>query len=192
MFSLGNSRPSRNLKVANVSPGLPSHSYAGGKQHSDTQKRNIDSKELLISNELKELLKLKHINLGKKLTKKVAHLLKSRPSVLASLNKELKDASHHSPKVKDSRLHGSPKSIHEAAMNSNEQGTEMDDQVINSFAELTNAGTVSRKPESFNPEANLAHEKHEPHHKVPEQDMPIHHLILNWALMNLNISYLNQ
>ena len=152
--------------------------HAGGKHASDspswdTQKRIDDSKELFISSELKKLLKLKHINLGKHFPKKVAHLLKSRPSLLASFNKELKDASHHSPKVRDSQLHALLKSIHGTTMNSNEQGPEMDDQVINSLAELTNAGTVARKPESDDPEANLAHEKHEPHHKVPEHDIHV-------------------
>ena len=60
-------------------------------------------------------------------------------------------------------------------MNSNEQGPEMDDQVINSLAQLTNASTVSHKPSaSDNPESNMALEKHEPHYKVPEQEIQIH------------------
>ena len=50
--------------------------------------------------------------LGKHVSKKVARLLKSRPSLLASFNKELKDTSDHSSKVRDSRLHGLPMYIH--------------------------------------------------------------------------------
>jgi len=183
--------------VTNISPGFASDSakhrpegtrddftgtgsHASGKQPSNTpswatQKGIVNSKELSISSELNKLLKLKHIHLGKHLSKKVAHLLKSRPRLLASFNKELKDASYHSSKVRDAQLHGFPKSVHGTTMNSNKQGPEMDDQVINSFADLTNAGTVAHKPSgSDNPEANLAHERHEPHHKVPDQDINVH------------------
>ena len=100
-----------------------------------TQKKNVDSKELVISSELNKLLKLKHINLGKHLSKKVAHLLKSRPSLLASFHKELKNASHHSSKVRDAHLRGLLKSMHGITMNANEQGPEIDDLVSNSAPE---------------------------------------------------------
>ena len=178
--------------MANISPGFSSNSVkhrphgtandftgtgsdANDIQHSNTPSWGAQkSNELLISRELNKLLKLKHINLGKHFSKKVAHLLKSRPGLLASFNKELKDASYLSPNVRDAQLPGLPKSIHETTMNLNEQGPEMDDRMINSSAELTNAGTVSLKPESDNPEAKLADEKHKRDHKVPEQNNNIH------------------
>ena len=196
-FSLGKSTPSRNPAVENIFPGFAADSvkhrpegtkedftgtgsHASGKQPPNTQswgtqKGIDDSREYFISSELNKVLKLKHIHLGKHFSKKVAHLLKSRPSLLAPFNKELKDASYHSSKLRDSHLHGLPKSINGTTMNSNEQGSEMDDQVFNSSLELTNPGTVSRKPpESDSPKPSLAHEKHEPHHKVPKTYTHVH------------------
>ena len=63
---------------------------------------------MFISGELNKRLELKHINLEKHLSKKVAHLLKSRPSLLASFHEELKDARQRSPKTLESELLPSP------------------------------------------------------------------------------------
>lgn len=61
---LGNSLPSRNPKQPSNTPSW------------DTQKGIADDKELFISGELNKRLELKYINLEKRLSKKVAHLLK--------------------------------------------------------------------------------------------------------------------
>ena len=176
-ISLGNFLPSRNLKVAYIYSGfgsdsddLPSTgSYAASGNQPNTPSRDT-REELSISSELNKLFKLKHIIVGKHLfNKTLAHFLKSKPRFLASFNEELKDVNRRSSTVRDAQLHGLPKSI-PGTMNSNEQGPEMNDQVSNSLAQLANAGTVSHKPsESDNPKANLAYEKHKPHHGIPEQ-----------------------
>lgn len=130
--------------------------------------------------------KLRHINLGKHLTKKLAHILKSRQGFLASFKKELKDANYQSPKVRDFHLQGLPKPIHGKTVNLNEPGPEMDDQVINGLAEFTHGDTVSNKPSESD---NLVTERHGPHHKVSEKYyMFIEPLILSWTLMNLDIN----
>ena len=99
---LGKSIPSRNPEVANISPGFPSDSvkhrpegtkddftgtgsFASGKQPSNTAPRGTQKGI---------------VHLGKHVSKKVARLLKSRPHLLASFNKELKDTSDHSSKVR--------------------------------------------------------------------------------------------
>ena len=140
-----------------------SGSYASGKRPSNTPPWGTQ-KGIVDSNELNKLPKLKHMHLGKHLSKKVAHLLESRPHLWASFNKELKDTSYHSSKLRDSQSHG----LHEMTMNSNEQGPEMDDQVTHTLA--------SEPSESDSPEESLAHEKQEAHHKVhvPEQDTHVH------------------
>ena len=115
-----------------------------------THKKNVDNKDLVISSELNKLLKLRHINLGNHLdlSKKVAHLLKSRPSLLASFHKELKDASRHSPKVRDAYLGGLPKSIPGTNINANEHGPEIDDLVSNSAPKDMEPQSETDKPSS--------------------------------------------
>ena len=152
----------------------------------DTQKGIPDHKELFISRELNKLRKIRHINLGNHLTKKLANLLKSRQGFLASFKKELKDANYKSPKVRAIHLQGLPKPIHGRTVNSNEPGPEMDDQVLIGLAEFTYGGTMSHNPSESD---NLATERHEPHHKVSEKYyMSIDTLILSWTLMNLDIN----
>lgn len=138
-----------------------SGSYASGKRPSNTPPWGTQ-KGIVDSNELNKLHKLKHMHLGKHLSKKVVRLLESRPHLWASFNKELKDTSYHSSKLRDSQSQG----LHEMTMNSNEQGPEMDDQVIHTLA--------SESSESDSPEDSLAHEKQERHHKVSEQDTHVH------------------
>ena len=58
--------------------------------------------------ELNKLLKLKHINLGKHVSKKAVDLLKLRPEIYASFKKELKDANHESSNVRDAYMDGLP------------------------------------------------------------------------------------
>jgi len=70
----------------------------------DTQKGIADNNELFVSGELKKRLELKPINLEKHLSKKVAHLLKSRPSLLASFHEELKDTRQRSSKTLEPEL----------------------------------------------------------------------------------------
>ena len=108
-----------------------------------TRKKNVDSKDLVISSELNKLLKLRHIKLEKHLSKKVARLLKSRPSLLASFHKELKDASQHSSKMRDAHLRQLPKSIQGTTVNANEQPTEIDDQVSNSAPQDMDLQSIS-------------------------------------------------
>ena len=94
--------------MANISPGFAldsvkhrpegtkddftgTGSFASGKQLSNTAPRGTQKGI---------------VHLGKHVSKKVARLLKSRRHLLASFNKELKDTSDHSFKVRDSQLHG--------------------------------------------------------------------------------------
>ena len=86
---------------------------------SDTEwgTQNLNFQDSAISSELNKLFKLKD-NLGKHLSKKVAHLLKSRPTLSAYFREELNDASHHSPNVRIADLHGLPKSLHGTARRS--------------------------------------------------------------------------
>ena len=126
--------------------------YANDKQTSNppsrgTQHGNLDSKDTFTDTELKKLLG--SINMGKRLSKKVTHLLKSRSDLLASLRKGLRDYGHHSSKERRSHLDGSTMSIHGMTVESNMQYPEMDDQVITGSTVLKGTGTVSQKTSEY-------------------------------------------
>lgn len=89
---------------------------------------------------------IKNINLGKHLSKKVTHLLKSRPDLVAFLSKALQDVGQQSSKVRHAQLNGSPMSVQETTVNVNNQIPETDDdQVLIERPELISAGTMSHK-----------------------------------------------
>ena len=99
---LGKSIPSRNPEVANISPGFPldsvKHRPEGTKDDFTGTGSFASGKQL--SNTAPQGTQKGIVHLGKHVSKKVARLLKSRPHLLASFKKELKDTSDHSSKVR--------------------------------------------------------------------------------------------
>ena len=90
----------------------------------------------------------KLLNSGKHISKKVVHLLKSRPDLLASLSEVLQDVGHRSSQVGHAQLHGTPSAppAHGNNVKSTNWSPEMDDQVIKASPELKAAGTMYHKP----------------------------------------------
>ena len=153
-ISAGNSLPLRNAMEADISPVMPllNHRPVGttddftgtdpyatsGKQHSitpsgNTQKGIVD------------------INLGKYPSKKVAHLLRSRPSLLASFHKELKDASHHSSKVGGTHINGLPKSIHEENISPVFSSVSVEQRPGRTTDDFTETGSFANDKPPYNP-----------------------------------------
>ena len=111
---------------------------ASGKQHSDTPCG--DTQKGIVDN-----------NLGKHPSKKVAHLLRSRPSLLASFHKELKDASHHSSKVRDAHLYGLPKPIHEKNISPVFSSVSVEQRPGRTTDDLTETDSFANGKPSYNP-----------------------------------------
>jgi len=175
----GNSLPSRYPKEANIAPGLPSDSvkhrtegttddftgtgsYASDKPSynplSRGTQKGIKNKDMFTSPDLSK--PLKSTNLEKDLSKKVVHLLKSRPGLLASLNEALHNVGHRSSQVRHAQSHGSLVSAHGTNVKLTNQSPDMDDQVIKASPEFKGAGTMSHKPSEADnqeilPKANL-------------------------------------
>ena len=186
-FSKGNSLPSRNSKVADISPGFPSDSvkhrpegttddfagtgsYANDKPSHNPRSRGtrkrITNKELIASPDLNKLLKSMY--LGKHLSKKVLRLLKSRPDLLASLSEALQDGGHRSSQGRHTELQGSKMSTHGTDVKLTNQSPELDDQVIKASPELKSVGIMSHKPSEVDSQELLP--KENLNHKVVKQE----------------------
>ena len=166
--------------MANISPGFPSDSvehtpegttddFAGtGSYTKDKPSHNprsrgtrkkITNKDLFASPDLNKLLK--NLYVEKHLSKKVLHLLKSRPDLLAFLSEALQDGGHRSSQVRHAELHGSKMSAHGTDVKLTNQNPEMDDQVIKASPELKGVGIKPSEVDSqvLLPKENFNHKK---------------------------------